>query len=474
MAEQSKRFIDRRRLIGRTAGLVAGSLILIPVISRAQASAKIVAVRMWPARDYTRVTLEHDGPLKYQQFVVRDGTPRFVVEIEGLDLDSALKELVAKVQPNDPYIALVRVGQNRPGFVRVVFELKQEVAPQVFQLQPVGDYRSRLVFDLYPVTPEDPLLALLRQIEESEERTRANPLPPIVPPVATSDPLMDLLKNQPELPPSLPPAPAPSPSPAPVPAPPPVAKRPEAKPVPPDSVAMKRLVTIAIDPGHGGEDPGAVGPTGLREKDVVLAIGKLLVDRINATPNMRAMLTRDGDYFVPLQDRVRKARAVRADLFLSVHADAFTVPTARGSSVFALSERGATSEAARWMAQKENAADIVGGVNVNARDRDVTRALLDMSTAAQINDSLKLGHAVLEKIGGINTLHKPRVEQAGFAVLKAPDIPSILIETAFISNPEEEAKLRDAAFQEKMADQIFTGIRRYFARNPPLARGRVV
>jgi N-acetylmuramoyl-L-alanine amidase len=472
MVERNKRITAQRRSIIR----LAGSLLLIPVVALGQqpagtAAAKVVAVRMWPARDYTRVTLEHDGPLQYRQFIVRDGTPRLVVEIEGLELDGALRELVAKVQPNDPYIALVRVGQNRPGFIRIVFELKQEVAPQVFQLPPVGDYRSRLVFDLYPVTPEDPLLTLLRQIEESEERNRVSPPPPI----ATGDPLMDLIKPPPVLPPSVPmPVPEPAPVPLPAPAPPPVAQPKPAPQRPDDSAPTKRLVTIAIDPGHGGEDPGAIGPTGLREKDVVLAISKMLMDRVNATPNMRALLTRDGDFFVPLRDRVRKARAVRADLFLSVHADAFTVPTARGSSVFALSERGATSEAARWIAQKENSADLVGGVNVNVRDRDVARAMLDMSTAAQINDSLRLGHAVLERIGGINKLHKPRVEQAGFAVLKAPDIPSILIETAFISNPEEEARLRDPAFQEKMADQIFTGIRRYFARNPPLSRGRTL
>ncbi len=460
---RSRHFTHRRRLVG--------GLWLIPVLAAlpngVYAAAKIIAVRMWPARDYTRVTLEHDGPLKYQQFVVRDGLPRLVVEIEGLELDASLRELVSKVQPNDPYIALVRVGQNRPGFVRIVFDLKQDIAPQVFQLQPVGDYRNRLVFDLYPAVPEDPLLTLLRQIEESEERNRV---------AAAHDPLMDLInrpapKPEPPAPfpnlPSTPPPPALPPTPSP--APPKVSPAPVEKPGAEDGVKIKRLVTIAIDPGHGGEDPGAVGPSGLREKDVVLSIAKKLVDRINSTPNMRAMLTRDGDYFVPLVDRVRKARAVKADLFLSVHADAFTTPAARGSSVFALSERGATSTAARWLAQKENAADLVGGVNMNIKDRDVARALLDMSTTAQISDSLKFGRAVLDRIISINKLHKAHVEQAGFAVLKAPDIPSILIETAFISNPEEEAKLRDNRFQEQMADQIYAGIKHYFSRNPPLA-----
>ncbi|MFN3296437.1 N-acetylmuramoyl-L-alanine amidase, partial [Caldimonas sp.] len=237
---------------------------------------------------------------------------------------------------------------------------------------------------------------------------------------------------------------------------------------------MNRLIIVALDPGHGGEDPGAIGPAGTREKDVVLAIARRLRDRINAEPNMRAMMTRDADFFVPLRQRVEKARRVQADLFISIHGDAFTNPNARGASVYALSERGATSEAARWLANKENAADIVGGVNVKHNDAQVLRALMDMSTTAQINDSLKLGSAVLGHIGKVGRLHKPRVEQAGFAVLKAPDIPSILVETAFISNREEEQKLRSAAYQDQLAEALMNGIRRYFEKNPPLARNRQV
>ncbi|KPF66414.1 N-acetylmuramoyl-L-alanine amidase [beta proteobacterium AAP99] len=472
----------RRRFL-RDAGSLLGSLLLLPVVA-ANGLARVVAVRVWPARDYTRVTLEHDGPLKYEQFVVKDGARRFVIDLDGLEIDATLRELVAKVQPNDPFISAVRIAQNRPRVVRIVFDLKQDVAPQILTLQPVGDYRNRLVFDLYPTVEEDPLATLLRQIEESETRQSiararemlglppddlpthtppgaapapapgATPAPgvpsvPLVPPVATS--------------PSPAPAPAPAPVPAPVPAPPPLRDEPSFPRLP-------RMVTVAIDPGHGGEDPGAIGPAGTYEKDIVLIISKLLADRINGTPNMRALLTRDGDYFVPLRERVRKARSVRADLFISVHADAFIRPEARGSSVFALSERGATSEAARWMAQRENSADVVGGVNVNVKDRDVARALLDMSTTAQINDSLRLGSAMLEKIGAINKLHKPRVEQANFAVLRAPDIPSVLVETAFISNPDEERRLRSPDFQRQMADRIYLGVRRYFARNPPLRR----
>jgi N-acetylmuramoyl-L-alanine amidase len=215
-----------------------------------------------------------------------------------------------------------------------------------------------------------------------------------------------------------------------------------------------------------------VGPSGLREKDVVLQVGLKLRDSLNALPGMRCMMTRDADFFVPLHERVRKARRVQADLFVSIHADAFITPAARGASVFALSQGGATSTAARWMANKENAADLVGGVNIQAKDAAVMRALLDMSTSAQIKDSLKLGDEVLGQIGKVGKLHKKHVEQASFAVLKAPDIPSILVETAFISNPEEEAKLRDPDYQEKLVAALTTGIRRYFAKHPPLARNR--
>jgi N-acetylmuramoyl-L-alanine amidase len=246
----------------------------------------------------------------------------------------------------------------------------------------------------------------------------------------------------------------------------------QAPPTPAEQRQVDRLVIVAIDAGHGGEDPGAVGPSGLREKDVVLAIALQLRDRLNAQPNMRVMMTRDGDYFVPLHERVRKARRVQADLFVSVHADAFFKPEARGASVFALSQNGASSAAARWMAQRENAADLVGGVNVAVNDQHVLRAMLDMSTTAQIKDSLRLGQEVLGPLGEVGNLHKPRVEQAGFAVLKAPDVPSILVETAFISNPEEEGKLRDPRFQAQLVDALVLGITRYFAKNPPLARQR--
>ena len=239
-----------------------------------------------------------------------------------------------------------------------------------------------------------------------------------------------------------------------------------------------RLIIVALDPGHGGEDPGAIGPGGTREKDVVLRIVHLLRDRINAASvngnAMRAYLTRDADFFVPLHVRVQKAQRVQADLFVSIHADAFFTPHPQGASVFALSQGGASSSAARWMAAQENKADRIGGLNIAGKDIEVQRALFDMSTSAQIKDSLKLGSDMLGEISRIGKLHKPRVEQAAFAVLKAPDIPSVLVEAAFISNPQEEDKLNSEPYQQQLADALMRGIERYFAKNPPLARSRSV
>lgn len=421
--------------VSRRVALKAGATLLLSLVTPRFAHAtQIAAVRVWPAADYTRVTLETDSKLKATHFLVKDPN-RLVVEIEGVDLDAKLKSLVAKIQSNDPYISQVRVGQNRPGVVRMVFDLKAEIQPQVFTLEPVGEYRHRLVFDLYPATPIDPIAELLKK-----DRTPAPGTPPI----------------------AAPPAPAAAAS---------AAAKPEAPQEEP--LPMTRMVTIALDPGHGGEDPGAVGRGGNFEKNVVLAIAQRLKAKIEQQPNMRVMLTRDGDYFVPLHVRVQKARKVQADLFVSIHADAFIEPTARGSSVFALSEKGASSTAARWLANKENAADLIGGINIRSKNQQLASVLLDLSTTAQINDSLKLAKHVLGEIGSINKLHKGQVEQAGFAVLKAPDIPSILVETAFISNPEEEAKLTDDKYQDQMADALMRGIRKYLHKHPTLNRGKM-
>ena len=439
--------------MSRRTVLKAGATLLLSVTVPMRANAaQILAVRVWPADDYTRVTLENDTDLKATHFIVKD-PERMVVDIEGLELNPTLKSLVAKIQSNDPYIKQVRVGQNRPNVVRLVFDLKEEVKPQVFTLPPAGNYKHRLIFDLYPVKQVDPIAAMIEKGDWSgDDKVAAAPTPS---PKEQLEQLKPDLKAEPreELKSEL--------------------KTAEAQTKTDKNGKMVRMLTIALDPGHGGEDPGASGKNGSREKDIVLSIAKRLKAKLEEQPNVRVMLTRDGDYFVPLGTRVDKARKVQADLFVSIHADAFVQPTASGSSVFVLSEKGATSSAARWLADKENSADNIGGVNVKNHDKQLASVLLDLSTTAQINDSMKLGRSVLGEIGGINRLHKGSVEQAGFAVLKAPDIPSILIETAFISNPEEEAKLLDDAYQNKLADAIVTGIRRYFAKNPPLSKNRL-
>lgn len=455
---------DSAGLPTRRALLQAGSLVLLLGTQQIARGATIVAVRVWPADDYSRVTIESDQPLRAQKFFVTT-PPRLAVDIEGIDLSPALRELVAKVRPDDPNIAGIRVGQNAPNVVRLVVDLKHPALPQVFSLDPVAAYGHRLVFDLYPENPIDPLEALIAErLRDTGETTPTLPRPS-APSWSQdiADPLGELIArtdipNKAVSPVAAAPAPAP--------------------PITLKAQHTDRLIIVALDPGHGGEDPGAVGPAGTREKDVVLKVARLLRDRINNTTvggnPMRAFLTRDGDFFVPLGTRVKKAQRVQADLFISIHADAFTNPDARGASVFALSQNGASSSAARWLANKENQADLVGGLNVRAKDRHVQNALLDMSTTAQINDSLKLGSVLLGEIGNVGRLHKPRVEQAGFAVLKAPDIPSVLVETAFISNPQEEARLRTSAYQEQLADALMRGITRYFAKNPPLARSRTV
>ena len=495
----------RRRQILRAG---ASTLVLGLVAPRLAWAQSVLGVRVWPARDYTRVTIESDQPLQNTQQLLQ-GPDRLVVDLNGLDLDQALRDLVSKIAPNDPQIQSVRVGQYQPHVVRMVFDLKGSVKPQVFTLPPVGTYKYRLVFDLYPAVAPDPLMELLAQSERKQQQLDENAAPPAAPPAATlsgpSAPPADntdaffekyAQNNVPSSPspaprPPVHTAPAPTPhvpsKPTPTPAPPVIARNNDNDAdndgdsgddaykftTPKKGSNTVRLLTVAIDPGHGGEDPGAIGGSGTYEKHVALDIAKKLRAKIDAQPNMRAMMTRDADFFVPLNVRVQKARRVGADLFVSIHADAFTTPEASGSSVFALSEHGASSAAARWMANKENSSDQIGGINIKSADASVNRALFDMSTTAQIRDSMRYGNFVLKEIGGINRLHKGSVEQAGFAVLKAPDIPSILVETAFISNPDEERRLNDDAYREKMASAIMTGIKRYFAANPPLAKNRM-
>ena len=417
------------------------TLLVVPIgIRRAYAASNILGVRVWPAQDYTRVTLEYDHPIKYTQLLVKN-PDRLVVDLEDVEFNSVLQSLPGKISETDPYIKLIRAGRNKPGVVRLVIELKSEIKPQVFTLAPVGEYGNRLVLDLYPLEPVDPLMALLEKKPDVPPYDAPSQEPPHDTPKNVPEPL-DIERN-----PNRPPK----------------GSKPE----------IMRMVTIALDPGHGGEDPGAVGKGGNYEKNVTISIARRLKTLIDGEDNMRSILTRDGDFFVPLGQRVSKARRVQADLFVSIHADAFIKPEARGSSVFVLSEHGASSSAARWLAQKENASDLIGGVNLGVKDPYLARTLLDLSQTATANDSLKLGKDVLGELGRINDLHKGRVEEAAFAVLKAPDIPSILVETAFISNPEEEKRLIDDNYQDKMAAAIVRGIKRYFAKNPPLAKSKL-
>ncbi len=420
----------RRGFLRCAGGVLA---MLVSPVGRAAAT-KIIAVRVWPSEDYTRITLEGADDLHFTHQIVKN-PERLVVDLEGIEFNSIIEHLPDSISEADPYIKLIRAGRNRPGVVRLVVELRREIEPQIFTLKPYAGYGHRLVLDLYPPEQDDPLLALIEK-HSPDEAAVGNAASPQRGERVTARA---------------------SPKP----------RRSGATP------AVDRLITVALDPGHGGEDPGAIGRRGSFEKNVTLSIARRLKARIDAQPGMRAVLTRDGDYFVPLYHRVRKARRVRADLFVSIHADAFIRPDARGSSVFVLSERGATSAAARWLAKKENDADLVGGVNLANHDGHLARTLIDLSQTAAINDSMKIGAAVLNEIGGINTLHKAHVEQAGFAVLKAPDIPSILVETAFISNPVEERRLNDHAYQNKMADAIVRGIKRHFDTHPLSSRSKL-
>ena len=410
-------------------------LLFLPLCNSAFADIKVSSVRVWPSPEYTRLTLESALPIQYSLSIVKN-PDRVAIDLEQVVLTPELEQLAERIDAADPYIQAVRIGRFKPGILRLVLDLKTQAVPQAFVLKPVGDYGHRLVLDLYPVVPPDPLMALLNENTTATLQTDANPDTNINSKAETRSARTSVSKKH----------------------------KPE----------MIRLITVAIDPGHGGEDPGAISQRGTHEKNITLAIAKKLKAKIDKEPNMRAALTREGDYFISLPMRLVKARQLNADLFVSVHADAFIKPHARGSSVFALSERGATSAAARWLAKKENDADLIGGVNLDIKDPYLKQTLLDLSQTATINDSLKLGREVLSEIGDINHLHKTSVEQAGFAVLKSPDIPSILVETAFISNPDEEKKLKDSAYQDKLADAILAGIKRYFANNPPLSRSRMV
>lgn len=444
--------MERRRLIAALGSTLLFSFAPFDIAR----GAKMVAVRMWPAEEYTRVTIETDVPLKFKHFFVRSAKPlRFVIDIEGLELTERIKKQIAAVNPDDPYIAAMRIGQFKPGILRLVMDLKTDVKPEVFLLKPFANYQYRLVFDIYPAHPTDAVSRILAGLENEDEGDAE---------IDENDPLAGILadlaagKN--------------------------VAsgsgkgiasskQTPKKTAKPSEQPGRKRdkRIVIVIDPGHGGEDPGAIGRRKTMEKNVVLQIGRRLAKLINSESNMRAVMTRNSDHFVSLGGRVAIARKVRAHLLVSIHADAWVKASARGSSVFALSQRGASSSAARWLAKSQNESDLIGGVNIATVDKTVASVLVDMTSNWTISYSLALGAAVLHELKSINRLHKNKVEQAGFAVLKGQGIPSILVETAFISNPQEENLLRNGNHQQKLARAILTGIKKQLAADPTLLRG---
>ncbi len=440
--------------------LILTTLILSPALANPLVS--IIATRVWPAADYTRITIEASSEISQKMLILKD-PDRLVLDLEGVDLNANLKSLASAISPNDPYIKQIRVANFKPNVVRLVIDLKTQIKPNIFVLQPAGQYQHRLVLDVYPM--QDPISTVIENLNKTAESPQAVETKPTVENKPQEEKTIESTQVVTEVKPAeglsseIP-----------------LAEKPIEKPIinKPAINKLGRLITIAIDAGHGGEDPGAQGANGSHEKDITLGIAKKLKERIDAEANMRGILTRDGDYFIPLHGRVVKARNMQADLFISIHADAFVRPDARGSSVFALSEKGATSASARYLAKKENESDLIGGVSLDDKDANLARTLLDLSQTATINDSLKLGKAVLTRIGEINTLHKGSVEQAGFAVLKSPDIPSILVETAFISNPEEERRLNDDSYREKLVEAIMMGVKKYFSSNPALAKPKII
>ncbi|WP_218281275.1 MULTISPECIES: N-acetylmuramoyl-L-alanine amidase [unclassified Pseudomonas] len=389
-------------------------LLLTALAVDAVAATQVRSVRLWRAPDNTRLVFDLSGPVQHSVFTLT-APDRLVIDINGATLGGPLNVATA----NTPITAM-RSAQRTPSDLRVVIDLKKAVTPKSFTLAPNAQYGNRLVVDLFD-NPSDV----------------AAPAAP--PPTVTTVPAVPVTPAEPAI--KLPPAPA-----------------------------GKRDIIVVIDAGHGGEDPGASGSRGQHEKDVVLAIARELQRQINGLKGFRAELTRTGDYFIPLRGRTEIARKKGADLFVSIHADAAPSAAAFGASVFALSERGATSETARWLADSENRSDLIGGagnVSLDDKDRMLAGVLLDLSMTASLTSSLNVGQKVLNNIGRVTPLHKQRVEQAGFMVLKSPDIPSILVETGFISNSNEASKLATASHQQALARSISSGVRQFFQQNPP-------
>ncbi len=429
--------MKRRAALGVLAALIAGGTATI-----ALAGPRVLAVRAWPGKTSTRITIESDTELRF--FVRSLSNPdRTVVDISDVQADAAFQKALETLKNDTGVLARARIGQYRFDTARLVLELKSRAETAAFALPPVGQYKHRLVIDLTPTDADDPIAEFLTKLAERESTLEKAQVE-----IAKSEPAKS----------------------APVPPPPPPAAPPVAtKPAPPAVATRPALAkhikpwVVVLDPGHGGEDPGAIGPAGTYEKDVVLAIARQTKALLEQDNRVIVFMTREEDVFIPLGERVRKARSVNADVFVSIHADAFTRPDARGSSVFALSERGASSAAAKWIADKENQSDLIGGVRLIGRDPMLAKMILEMSQSITNAESLKLGRGMIGELKPVNLMHKHHVEQAGFAVLRSPDVPSILIETAFISNPEEERKLSSASHQLKLARAIRGGVRKFLA-----------
>ena len=388
-----------------------------------------VQTRVWPSNEYTRFTIESTDYIKNDQSILKN-PDRVVIDLKSININNSLKNLSKVDFKDNSSISGVRVAQYDPGTVRIVVDLRHESKIKIFSLKPFKSYGHRLVVDVYH--EEDEIAHLLKQLQAKAGDDQKD----------NSQKVEDEKTN--------------------------LTTKEESKEEQPKEAEQAKIV-VAIDAGHGGEDPGARGSSGTKEKDITLAIAKKLRDSIKKEPNLQGVLIRDGDYFIPLAKRVAKARKLEADLFVSIHADAFTKKSVKGSSVFALSERGASSAFAKFIANKENESDLIGGVSIDDKHPVLAQTLLDLSLSATINDSMKLGRYVLDEMGKVNTLHKKYVEQAGFAVLKAPDIPSILVETAFISNPKEEKNLRSESFQIKLAESVVKGIKTYLKTGANLA-----
>ena len=425
------------------------------VMSSMVQAAEVILANLQQHGSQVQVELLLDQQVKYRVFTL-DNPFRVVIDMDAVAISPTLKALPFQLDAQHPYLSKIRIAPFTEHTTRLVFDIKSDIKPLVTDMN-AGSSQQRLAISIAPATGSaepaavTPVLTPSKQLQEvPPANSEDKPAEPATPPATTKE--------------------AASETPA-------VAatmEKPVDKPVvadkPKQAKPGQKLITIAVDAGHGGEDPGARGANGSHEKNITLAIARKLKQQIDAEDNMQAILIRDGDYFVPLGDRVKKARAAKADLFISIHADSFVNSTAKGSSVFALSERGATSAGARYLAKKENAVDLIGGVSLDTRDMDLARTLLDLSQTATIHDSIRMGKAVLGRIAKINTLHSKYVEQAAFAVLKSPDIPSILVETAFISNPDEEARLNDDGYQDKLVNAILTGVKSYVATNPSFAK----